>query len=450
MPLAVALSAASALLAASPAWLAGAPSAAARGRVGTRRTVRPAAAQAPTWSDLQSLAAEAEAGAGAAAPPALTLYRDTNGWCPFCERVWIAVREKGIPYDEVLINLYDKPQWYKDMVPTELVPAVKFADSEEVVWESDAIMRRLDEAFPDKPLFAEPERVEASMKFTDSLMNASMGLAYRSGNFTEEPLESRRAKLIAAVDGLEAHLAEGGPFLLGDEVSAADLMAVPMLERYGVQLPYFAAELQIRDPERWPSVARWFDAMESRPAYADRVSGDLYSWTAVAPVLMRLFGGQNGTLEGAAAERALAAEEEAAKILIGVEAGAGDALAMAAVEARLEAVGKLLGNRVAVIADATNTEPTSQKELRRLDPSKAPVVDAALRASAAAVLAGSLPDEAPAVDMEGVAIDPADLAQACRYVAARLCIPRDMGAPAGAALRGALLGLARLAERVAA
>ena len=29
--------------------------------------------------------------------PVLTLYRDTNGWCPFCERGWIGLEKKGIP-----------------------------------------------------------------------------------------------------------------------------------------------------------------------------------------------------------------------------------------------------------------------------------------------------------------------------------------------------------------
>lgn len=56
-----------------------------------------------------------------ASSPMVTLYRDTNGWCPFCERVWLQLQAKGIPYEEVLINLQDKPQWYKDMVPTTLV-----------------------------------------------------------------------------------------------------------------------------------------------------------------------------------------------------------------------------------------------------------------------------------------------------------------------------------------
>ena len=83
------------------------------------------------WTNL---ARRLPAHAGPLAPPALaqrqpadrpaapvTLYRDTNGWCPFCERVWLQLQNKGVPYEEVLINLQDKPQWYKDMVPTQLV-----------------------------------------------------------------------------------------------------------------------------------------------------------------------------------------------------------------------------------------------------------------------------------------------------------------------------------------
>jgi glutathione S-transferase len=31
--------------------------------------------------------------------------------CPYCERVWLALEEKGIDYDAVLIDLYAKPDW---------------------------------------------------------------------------------------------------------------------------------------------------------------------------------------------------------------------------------------------------------------------------------------------------------------------------------------------------
>lgn len=42
----------------------------------------------------------------------ININRDTNGWCPFCERVWVAIRAKGIPYQETLVPLQNKPEWY--------------------------------------------------------------------------------------------------------------------------------------------------------------------------------------------------------------------------------------------------------------------------------------------------------------------------------------------------
>lgn len=380
--------------------------------------------------------------------PKLTLYRDTNGWCPFCERVWLSLREKGIPYDEVLINLYDKPKWYKEMVPTNLVPAVKFKDSGDVVWESEVIMRRLDEEYPDtRPMFGDEEKVFLANNITGRLMNASFGLAYRSQNMTQEEISEKRAGLAAALDELDRHLAKEGPFLAGDQLTAADAMAVPMLERYGVQMPFFAAELNLRDPSRWPALARWFDAMEALPSYGSRVAGDAYSWTAVAPVLMKLFGGQNGTLTGSAAARAEEAEQAAEELLAAARASSSTALAAASEEARAEAAAKLLSNHEAVVADAVLVEPKSQKELQRLPPAKAPVVDATLRSVAAALVAG-VPPALPALDADGARVDPADVAQVCRYIAARLCAPRDMGAPAAAALRAAMSSLLVAAEEV--
>jgi hypothetical protein len=41
--------------------------------------------------------------------PAVLLYRDTNSWCPFCERVWFALEEKEIPFETEFIDLSNKP-----------------------------------------------------------------------------------------------------------------------------------------------------------------------------------------------------------------------------------------------------------------------------------------------------------------------------------------------------
>lgn len=53
-------------------------------------------------------------------------------------QVWLALEEKSIPYDTVLINLQDKPEWFKTMVPTQLVPAAKI--NGKLVYESYDIM----------------------------------------------------------------------------------------------------------------------------------------------------------------------------------------------------------------------------------------------------------------------------------------------------------------------
>lgn len=53
-------------------------------------------------------------------------------------QVWFALEEKNIPYDTVLINLQNKPDWFKELVPTQLVPAVKINGN--LVYESFDIL----------------------------------------------------------------------------------------------------------------------------------------------------------------------------------------------------------------------------------------------------------------------------------------------------------------------
>ena len=130
--------------------------------------------------------------------PVLTLYRDTNGWCPFCERVWIGLEKKGIPYDEKLINLQDKPQWYLDIVPTTLVPAIEWHDenwkadtpgSGALVWESKDILEMLDARFAETPLRSADDEVAEVVE----VLNASVGFVYGARNGTADDKGARFA-----------------------------------------------------------------------------------------------------------------------------------------------------------------------------------------------------------------------------------------------------------------
>lgn len=53
---------------------------------------------------------------------------------PYCARVMLALEVKGIPYDTVLVDLRNKPQWYLKAVPTGLTPACRIKGV--LMWES--------------------------------------------------------------------------------------------------------------------------------------------------------------------------------------------------------------------------------------------------------------------------------------------------------------------------
>jgi len=83
-------------------------------------------------------------------PPKITLY--TNHGCPFAHRAHITIKELGLPYEEVIIDL-DTPreQWYLDVNPRGLVPSIKYSNgtlNEEIITESAIVAQFLADSFP--------------------------------------------------------------------------------------------------------------------------------------------------------------------------------------------------------------------------------------------------------------------------------------------------------------
>jgi len=370
--------------------------------------------------------------ATATAEPALTLYRDTNGWCPFCERVWVALEKKGISYEEKLINLQDKPEWYKEIVPTALVPAIEFHDatydsnkpgSGRLIWESKDILEALDEEFATTPLRAG----EKSVSEVADVLNASFGFVYGARNATASEIALKQKTFTAALDQLDDVLKASGPFVRGAALSAADLELAPTMERFYHQLAILRPDFPALDAGR-PGLAAWFAAMDAEPAYTRRVKGDPYSWTAVTSSFLRFFASDDAETK-AKIEKADAAAAEMLKLSLE------DAGALRDRAAVLEASTVLSGNRAAVARDASDKEPRTQPFIARAEAlaSADEAIDAALAALKPRRWYRRRPRYAE------LSAD-AKVAAAC--IAGRLCAPRDMGAPACAALRHVLLKLA--------
>ncbi len=373
--------------------------------------------------------------AGAAAveerAPALTLYRDTNGWCPFCERVWVALEKKGIPYDEVLIDLQDKPDWYKEIVPTTLVPAIEFHDdawdasargSGRLVWESADILEALDAEF------GGPALAGAEAPLQKRVLETSVGFVYGPSNRTATELFLAERAFAKALDALDADLAARGPFVGGAALSARDLELVPTMERFYYQLRVLKPDFPPLDAGR-PGLKAWFAAMDAEPAYGRRVKGDAYSWTAVTSSFLRIFRGD----DPATAAKVAAADAAAAAML---DACVGDRAALRDAPAVAEAREKLAANRAAVARDASDPEPKTQPGVPR----------AAAAASADAAIDAALDALRPRRRVaralrrvRGAAPLDDDARVAAAAIAARVCAPRDMSAPAARALRHVLL-----------
>ena len=389
----------------------------------------------PSWDKLNELLKEATPTDTEQA--LVTLYRDLNGWCPFCERVWVALRAKKIPYKEQLISLQNKPEWYKALVPTTLVPAVLFHGDEniperKIVWESLDIMKALDEDFPDHlpKLIQEdlPEFNEAK-EMMDQMSSAGFAYIYSSRNesLTESDREELRVKFVQELDKLDDALSKAGPFRLGGEFSGMDALMVPMLERWRYQLP-ITAGMDIL--ENRPHIQAWFEAMDKFEPYSNRVAGDAYSWTATNAMFLRYFGGGDEKPEVVAAiERSETLSQQLTS-----------SFANSAIDETfaLEAATKLITNHEAVVQDCTNADPKSQKDVARATNTE--LADYMLR-YVSNVLLSSQPAEqaaiAPLMAMESTD-DMKEAAVAARTVSARLCVPRDMGAPAAQLLRKVL------------
>ena len=388
----------------------------------------------PSWETLS----ETLGNESVTEKPVLTFYRDTNGWCPFCERVWVALRVKNIPYRESLIPLQDKPQWYKDLVPTTLVPAVLFHNNRDeknerkIVWESMDILKALDEAFPDTPqLVIDTPEFEAAMKEINELFSAGVSYQFSSRNdtLTEADVEARRESFLKKLDELDIALATSAPFRLGSAFTAVDASMIPSMERWRYQLP-ITMDLDITEGR--PNLQKWFENLDNYAPYCNRVAGDAYSWTAVASTFLRYFGGDEGNPKVATAiERVDAAARKLTETFGDVDSTGG--------QFSLEAARKLISNHEAVVKDCTRSEPISQKHVPRA--SSEDTADLVLR-HVASILVDSSDDpigfakSTPLVEFDHDSSK--DGALVARTVASRLCVPRDMSAPAATTLRAVL------------
>jgi len=387
--------------------------------------------------------------------PEVVLYRDTAAWCPYCQKIWMQLEEKQIPYRVERINMRcygDKPGYYLQMMPSGQVPVAEVGGR--IAPDSGSIQRVLEERYPERPLLPklgtpERERADALNRLERTLFGAWMQWLTSSWGH-----ERAKQEFCRALDAVEQHLSSSqGPYFMGSDISLVDLNFTPFLERMVASLLYYKG-FMIRDQQRYPGICRWFDALETRPSYMG-TRGDFYSHVHDLPPQL---GGCASHPDG----------EEAAAAIDGTD-GKSWHLPLSPLSASsspepyavgdnapvdmTEAAAKLISNHENVVKFAARgcgkpgnkpvsarlSDPTAQPGLEHV-----PAVDAALRHVAHALLTGveakqTSTDALQAVENSTAEGFPAEaVIVSAEYLRDRVGVPRDLKLPAARQLRAHL------------
>lgn len=243
----------------------------------------------------------------------LTLYTFHNSICT--QKVFITLAEKEIGYDEKLVNLFKAEQFspeYLKLNPKGVLPTL--VHDGRAIPESSLICEYVDETWPEHPLVPTDPFMKAKMRMYSKLVDETIFEATRELSFSAMFRErmkamdpetrekrfanvgdpSKRARFMStyeestdstyvlqaignwekAFKTMEADLGpapdgNGGPWLLGDMFTLADVNMIPYMWRIE-----FLGLIGVWMDGR-PRVAEWWARAKARPSAAACIPGRL-------------------------------------------------------------------------------------------------------------------------------------------------------------------------------
>jgi glutathione S-transferase len=207
-----------------------------------------------------------------------TLQLFHSAGSPNSRRVRIFLAEKGLELTLIPVDLGAGEQHseaYRAINPRRVVPALVLEDGT-TIGEVPAIMRYLDEAFPETPLLgATPEdkglvamwerfaELEGFAAVMEGVRNNSAGLKGRAiaGPHGYEQIPALVDRSVLRVKNFLTDLNERlgqVSFVAGDQFSAAGITAQVTVD--------FAKALDISVPEGHRALTRWYEAVSARPS----------------------------------------------------------------------------------------------------------------------------------------------------------------------------------------
>lgn len=224
---------------------------------------------------------------------AITLFRDIAGWCPYCQKVWLHLELKQIPFkmDRVAMRSYgDKPQSFLNKVPNGLLPAfeIETKSGPQTLTESSRLMEVVEMIYPPEQGFLDMDASQHPdyprlARLERQLFSLWCTLVFRpppSRSVFGIPTPSTDNRARDFIDGLREvsrSLDESSTpyFLSSPHPTTLDLLYVSHFERMLASVLYWSG-IDIWKESRLEALNVWYSKFEEMGAYLG-TKGDYYT-----------------------------------------------------------------------------------------------------------------------------------------------------------------------------
>ncbi|WP_288261963.1 glutathione S-transferase [uncultured Prochlorococcus sp.] len=220
----------------------------------------------------------------------VTLYRDRHSWCPYCQKIWLWLEFKRIPYRVKKINMFcygQKEIWFLDKVRSGKLPAIEFKG--QVITESDSIIAFLENEFGALGSFITSIELREIRELEREIFRSWCNwLCRESLNFIDNSFRKKRFKeSISKFDEILKRSKSGfiDPTIstTGEiEPGVGDIIFIPYMERMNASLIYYKG-FNLRSNYRY--VHNWLTLFEGTSAYRG-TQGDFHTHSHDLPPQM--------------------------------------------------------------------------------------------------------------------------------------------------------------------
>ena len=218
----------------------------------------------------------------------VTLFRDHHAWCPYCQKIWLWLEFRRVPYRirKVTMRCYGpKEQWFTAKVPSGMLPALELDGR--LITESDRILEVLELAFGSLGAGMHNSRVR-QLRDLERVLFRTWCQWLCTPRLNRHQDEQARAQFRKVARRMEEALVRGGGDWLdpdnpcGAQPGTADLVFVPYVERMNASLAYFKG-FALR--QEHPLINQWFTALEQLETYRG-TQGDIHTHAHDLPAQM--------------------------------------------------------------------------------------------------------------------------------------------------------------------